>query len=977
MWIAVAAACPVVAWADNYYYTGPNNGNWDGTPDGLHNWLDINTATSAFVVPAGSNAFLLQSGTNGVVGEVVNYNYNYPTNSGIANLTIDSSNTLSLALANSSLAVSGQTIIGNIGTGAFTQSSGTVTLENTLAGNPSLIVGNSTGANGSVTLSGGIFRSLDGETIGNGGGKGTFLQSGGLHSVSNLPDSSPGNGNLYISVSSSHATNTVGTYILQGGTLIAGDIELGNAGTARFEQSGGSVSAAYMQIALNSGGVAAHGTYNMSAGASLSIIANGNENIGQDAGQGTFNQTGGAHTISGTLTVGTQGAITNGIFNLSGGSLRALGLTLAQSAYVPTSPIGIFNQTGGTFTVTSTNSLGIDGLVAIGSNEISPGSSVSGLYSMSGGTLNASVMTIGQGGNGALVQAGGSIFLSGTGSTIGTSGLVIGSGSAFFSRTSSVTLSGGLLQVTANEYIGVDLASVVNQSGGTNSVAGGLYLGYHSGTSAVGVYNMSNGATLSVGGSEYVGNAGTGTFNQSGGTHSVVGTLYVQPGTAATGAFNLSGGSLSAGAMINQGTFSQTGGSLTSGATVNQRTFNQSGGFATLGSLSGTNGIFSVGGGAGTALATVANFSQGTVSLSAGGTLVVMTSTLAHYTNTASSLTVGGSGNLDLGNHNLLTSTPASTIRQYLINGYNGGAWNGTGGITSSWAAGDTNHAKALGYNALTNGATLVAATLYGDTNLKGSVGLSDYNTLAANFNKPGVWAQGDFDYDGVVTLSDYNKLAQNFNKTASMLAARRISRTTLAPTARTSGFVDPGSGNVALEADPTTGELYIVGHDSNISSYEVDSAAGKLTFVNQKSHGGYNTLTAQTATSSLPGSSNPSEDSWAVISSAAGTFVAEAYPAGDSPAYDTIGSGLNFFDLNVSGLSAWTAGTPVSDLTFKYGDGTGETLTPAVIDLSATGALTPAVLSASGVPEPASLSLIGIAAARLLSRKRRRVGIA
>jgi hypothetical protein len=322
--------------------------------------------------------------------------------------------------------------------------------------------------------------------------------------------------------------------------------------------------------------------------------------------------------------------------------------------------------------------------------------------------------------------------------------------------------------------------------------------------------------------------------------------------------------------------------------------------------------------------------------------------------------------------------SPAAALTAAIKSGYNSGAWNGTGVISSTIAS---NPRTAVGYidgngsNGAAVGTFLMGYALEGDTKLAGTVGLPDYNTLAANFNKSGGWSQGDFNYDGTVGLTDYNKLAANFNKNISPAGASiggggSTAKASLTRAATLTGggsttptFVDPGSGNVALEADPTTGKLYIVGHDSNINSYEVDSAGGKLTFVSAKSHGGYNTLDAQTHAgggTNLPGSDNPNEDFWGLISSGANTFVAEAYPAADSPAFDTIGHGLQEFDLNTATGSAWTAGVAISDLTFKYGNGTGNTLFPAVINLSAT-------------PEPAMLSLLGLGAMGLLARKRRK----
>ena len=56
---------------------------------------------------------------------------------------------------------------------------------------------------------------------------------------------------------------------------------------------------------------------------------------------------------------------------------------------------------------------------------------------------------------------------------------------------------------------------------------GGLYLGFIAGGS--GTYTLSNGTlALTNGAKEYIGYSGYGTFNQSGGTHTVGTTLYLE-----------------------------------------------------------------------------------------------------------------------------------------------------------------------------------------------------------------------------------------------------------------------------------------------------------------------------------------------------------------------------------------------------------------------------------------------------------------
>src|SRR5205807_4498465 len=139
------------------------------------------------------------------------------------------------------------------------------------------------------------------------------------------------------------------------------------------------------------------------------------------------------------------------------------------------------------------------------------------------------------------------------------------------------------------------------------------------------------------------------------------------------------------------------------------------------GDLSGDDGTFNVGDGANVATASVTRIVQSTVNVSDLSTLSTVASTTGVGTNSGSISSIGtlnlnSTGVYNLSNKAMVvgTNTTTATVRQYLTNGYAGGAWNGTGGINSSWAANDTTHQRALGYGAQPDGSTLVTATLYG-----------------------------------------------------------------------------------------------------------------------------------------------------------------------------------------------------------------------------------------------------------------------
>ncbi len=167
---------------------------------------------------------------------------------------------------------------------------------------------------------------------------------------------------------------------------------------------------------------------------------------------------------------------------------------------------------------------------------------------------------------------------------------------------------------------------------------------------------------------------------------------------------------------------------------------------------------------------------NGNVSIGAAGTLQLATNTgLANMTN----LSITSGGVLDVGNNHVIISygvnDPISAIRDDLISGSSGGAWNGPG-IDSSTAALPANSHYALGYAdgadgvvaGLSSGQIEIKYTLYGDANLDGIVSGDDFSILASNLIKPeAAWDEGDFNYDGVVSGDDFSLLVANLGKSA------------------------------------------------------------------------------------------------------------------------------------------------------------------------------------------------------------------
>jgi fibronectin-binding autotransporter adhesin len=350
-------------------------------------------------------------------------------------------------------------------------------------------------------------------------GTGTFVQNSGTNAVSILYVGEEGN---TIAGTNFSVFNPQGTYTLNGGVLSAGEEYVGVESVGIFVQNGGTNQTQSLEIAT------------------------GNTSY---AGDAAYALTNGTLTVCCSSEIIGQGSNTDGIFNQSGGLHQALEIVLGNGGQ--------------------------------------------GSYSLSGGTLDGSFITVGQvGGNGLFEQSGGVVDLLATfqynGQTEGGAGVLQVGDSASGTYDLGCLLSGGICTPgtgslnAGQEEIGLtintSLVGTFNQYAGTTNTITRNGLGTGSldvGEDGQGVYNQFGG-TLSVNTENLGYFAGTGTFNQSGGTNNAVlgtyGTGVLNVGNSGTGTYNLSGASTGPSATtlnaVNEnvgvgggvGNFNQTGG---------------------------------------------------------------------------------------------------------------------------------------------------------------------------------------------------------------------------------------------------------------------------------------------------------------------------------------------------------------------------------------------------------------------------------
>ena len=656
--------------------------------------------------------------------------------------------------------------IGNSGMGSFAQTGGTHSVSDVL------YIGRSSGSTGVYTLEDGELTVAEDEFVGL-SGTGTFIQTGGTHSIG---------GDLKVTFGSTSTS----VYTLEDGELTVGEDEhVGSSGTGTFTQTGGRHNVGgNFQIGYGSGS----GIYELLDG---ELTVAGRELMGNyGTGTGSFTQTGGTHS-AGHLLVGKLGR-----YELGDG-------TLAIEDGLKVEPGGVFDCAGGTAAIHVSDWSMVDfsqgdllsaesASLCVGANSLtifpagSDPQSIFGSYATQGMTLLAgAALTVSEGegfaGVGDLTG-----FLDCQGIVGSPDSSIDLWGGVFVSGPGQVNLGGGTLQVdspgsgmsggsltTLVGYVGFDGSGAFVQTGGTHRVnwivpdqdGGVLWLGYESGST--GIYELQAGE-LTVANGEYVGFSGKGTFTQTGGTHSV-GGLYLGAGSGSTGIYDLQAGELTVGwsesvGSSGKGTFTQTGGTHSVGHNLY------------LGAGSGSTGVYElhdglldVGGtvqtGTGTGVLVVrspADASFGALNLTSGTARLEM-----QVTREANAL-VSVSGTALLGGELFLNT--GGGVRP--LEGQTFTIMTAGGSFVGDFA--EVGSDVTLGIpEGLEAFSTVINGTAYevtfngytsGDANGDHAVDVGDLGILAGNWNQSGkAWAQGDFTGEGDVNIGDLGVLAGNW----------------------------------------------------------------------------------------------------------------------------------------------------------------------------------------------------------------------
>ncbi len=431
---------------------------------------------------------------------------------------------------------------------------------------------------GTLVVNGGQFNAAGQIIVGNAiGGSGSVMQGGGAVSL---------NGGVPLVLG--NQGGGVGSYALSGGTLNAsGRILVGEDGQATFTQTGGATIVTQdLSIAdhLGFSTAANPDTYTISAG---TLTPTGGIQVGRQ-GFGVVNQSGGMVSTTADVHFGTTAngstQTGQGIYNLSGGTLTTPSIN-AQSTGTAAHQ---FNFTGGTLRVGNFNTTGVTTILTTLTQTSAANPSLLDVTGKNT-TIGANYSISGQSAA-ALIDTGNTLHVTGIMSidnqaavtmtasannrlTIdGSPGNPNDSLNVGVAGQGQLTMNGGTLTVTTGDVmIGQNSggAGIVTQTAGATSfhAASPNWFFVGSAAGSQGTYNLLGGS-LTEPNNEEIGYGGTGTFNQTGGTHTV-GNLVLGGQASGTGTFALGGGTLivqSVSGGPGTSTFDFNGGSLQASA---------------------------------------------------------------------------------------------------------------------------------------------------------------------------------------------------------------------------------------------------------------------------------------------------------------------------------------------------------------------------------------------------------------------------
>jgi hypothetical protein len=696
------------------------------------------------------------------------------------------------SMVNGSL-TAGSESVGEVGNGTFTQFGGTHVVNNVVGS--SLLVGANVGSAGAFTLSAGSL-TTQGTVVGN-RGSGAFTQNNGSHTTPTL----------YLA----YYPGAVGSYTLNGGTLSVSGSELiadDQGSVATFTQTLGNHSVGSLTIA--SGPAGSQGTYNLISG-TLSV---GTSEIVGNTGSGAFNQSGGAHTITGPLTI-ANGVGSSGSYALSAGNLSANSLTNN----------GAFTQTGGSLVVNG-NLSNNNFMTLNGADSIAGTFANNGQAALTGGTVVLTSTAPSHVNNGILdlapgfaLNLGGAAVKFNNFGTMTLPGAAITGAGSFTNGGTGVFSGHGIISTGSFLNAGlldIDSGTLRINPSFSNLAGGSIYLGaVTANLSGTGSTTLTNAGLIQGLGQVSI------TVNNNGTIEPVGGTLqFTGLSNNAAGLIRITSGNKVRAPMLDSaGTISLVGGTydgiaaLSNTGTIAGFGIFASPGLTNNGSITFTGGLTTVNGpvtnapakkivvqynpaiftgpvtnnGTFQVISTTATFAGGFSGnpTSApvpqfGAALVLSTGVLQAAYVRQNSLTLDGNVNiypragggdtsvlnsiafnsssarLDLADTALIVdytgSSPLSMLRTKIIQGYNGGTWTGNG-ITSSSAA--ANPAKyALGYAEASDALGLSGANT------------ADFQGQTADATSALVrlTVYGDANLDGVVNFIDLVKLAQNYN---------------------------------------------------------------------------------------------------------------------------------------------------------------------------------------------------------------------